>query len=230
MASGAVARVQSFQARYPWLGPIIWILSSLYFVTQVIVAWVWNPPYSMVNNTISDLGNTACGIYHAGYICSPRSWLMNIAFVFLGVVMASGALLLFWEFHERNGTERVVAATGFTLIGVAGVGAALVGIFPENSNHTMHFVGAGLSIAVANIAIVLLGWSLTLPGHLRRFMLMWGSASLLAAVCFACHRYFGLGAGVMERLAAYPETIWLIIFGIYVSRNGGAPLPHEGCA
>jgi hypothetical protein len=38
-------------------------------------------------------------------------------------------------------------------------------------------------------------------------------------VLFGTDRYFGLGAGSMERIAAYPETLWLIRFGLYISRN-----------
>ena len=42
--------------------------------------------------------------------------------------------------------------------------------------------------------------------------------ALIALSLFASHMYLGLGAGTMERLAAYPETIWLIIFGTYMAR------------
>jgi hypothetical protein len=28
-----------------------------------------------------------------------------------------------------------------------------------------------------------------------------------------------MGAGTMERLAAYPETAWMIAFGVYISRD-----------
>jgi hypothetical protein len=36
---------------------------------------------------------------------------------------------------------------------------------------------------------------------------------------FAGHVYLGLGAGATERIAAYPETIWLIGFGGYLLRT-----------
>jgi hypothetical protein len=60
---------------------------------------------------------------------------------------------------------------------------------------------------------------------MRRSMLLFSATSLTALVCFAGHRYFGIGAGTMERVAAYPETVWLIAFGIFISRNHQRAIP-----
>jgi hypothetical protein len=49
-------------------------------------------------------------------------------------------------------------------------------------------------------------------------MLIFSSLALAALLCFASHKSFGIGRGMMERLAAYPVTIWLITFGLYISR------------
>ena len=62
------------------------------------------------------------------------------------------------------------------------------------------------------------GAVLTLPESMRRYMLIFSSLSLAALVCFASHKSFGIGAGMMERIAAYPITIWLITFGLYIWR------------
>jgi len=75
----------------------------------------------------------------------------------------------------------------------------------------MHIVGAFLAIAIGNIAILVLGGLLTLPESMRRSMLMFSSLALVALLCFAAHRSFGIGRGTMERIAAYPVTIWLIL-------------------
>ena len=48
-------------------------------------------------------------------------------------------------------------------------------------------------------------------------MLTFSSLSLTALVCYAFHKYFGIGQ-IMERVAAYPMTIWLITFGLYIWR------------
>ena len=49
--------------------------AAVYFLVQLIVAWVFVPSYSLVTNSISDLGETSCGGYGSPAICSPRWWL-----------------------------------------------------------------------------------------------------------------------------------------------------------
>jgi uncharacterized membrane protein len=109
---------------------------------------------------------------------------------------------------------------------LGGIGAIVVGFHPENRHPLIHVVGAGLAIAVGTLGVFLLGLSLPLPGPLRGFMIYVMPVALLAILLYALHQYLGLGPGGMERLAAYPEVIWLISFGIYIShshyRNGSA--------
>jgi hypothetical membrane protein len=204
---------------HPSLGPAIFTAAALYFVIQIIVAWVFIPSYSVVSNSISDLGETSCGGYGSPPICSPRWWLMDyVGFLLLGLVMVIGSALLYHEFTERVPRERRAAMFGFGLMALGGVGSILVGFFPENENGTMHVIGAFLAIAIGNVAILVLGSVLTLPESMRRSMLMFSSLALAALLCFASHKYFGIGRGTMERLAAYPVTVWLIAFGLYIWR------------
>ena len=42
---------------------------------------------------------------------------------------------------------------------------------------------------------------------------------LLAGISIAGNHQFGIGGGALERLAQYPESVWLILFGFYISRN-----------
>ena len=164
-------------------------LSVCYFLAQVVVGWVFNPPrgsnpggpeYSFVKNTISDLGNTACGPYGGSPVCSPRYVLMDLSFALLGVTLAVGSLLIYREFTVSDFKgERFAAISGFILLAIAGLGATFVGTFPENTNGVMHATGAGLAIGAGNLGILLLGFVLvSVPESMRHFMLF--SASLLA--------------------------------------------------
>jgi hypothetical membrane protein len=204
---------------HPWFGPAIFTAAALWYLIQIIVAWVFSPGYSLVSNTISDLGETSCKGSYGNGMCSPRWWVMDfIGFLLLGLVMAVGSALLYHEFTERDPKERIAAMIGFSLMASAGVGAILVGFFPENVNPTMHKLGAFFAIGIGNVAIFVLGALLTLPESMRRYMLTFSSLAIAALVCFAWHKYFGIGGGTMERIAAYPETIWLITFGLYIWR------------
>jgi hypothetical membrane protein len=69
------------------LGGGSWILTLLYFIGQAVAQAAWTTPYSLIDNRVSDLGNTACGRTLANtYICSALHAVMNTTFVLTGVL------------------------------------------------------------------------------------------------------------------------------------------------
>src|SRR5215469_5187646 len=216
-----IRRIRFFTDRYDWMGPAIVVLSSWYFAAQVLVAWVFRPQYSFVSNTISDLGNSACPPPHPG-ICSPLNVWMNVSIVILGLAMIVGSILIFSEFSfSKNRRERAAALAGFGCMALGGVGAILVGIVPENVNTAhLHTVGTVMAIGFGQLAILILGLVLReIPDWLREFMIVTSLFVLLAGISIAGKHQFGIGGGALERLAQYPESVWLILFGYYISRN-----------
>jgi hypothetical membrane protein len=160
-------------------------------------------------------------MYSGRAVCSPLHWLMNAAFIVLGLVMVAGAPLIYQEFRERPWT-----AIGFGCVAVGGVGSLVVGLSPENVNFTIHVIGATGPFLIGNIGLLVLAWSLDVPPALRVMTGLAGGIGLIGAILFAAHVYLGLGEGGMERVAAYPQTIWLIGFGLYMTRDhysGGRP-------
>lgn len=206
--------VKTFTDRYPLVGPVIWILSIQYFVIQIIVAHAFKAGYSLRFNTISDLGNSACGTYSGRYVCSPSHNIMNASFIMLGITMAAGSLLIYQEFKRDRGI-----LLAFSLLAIAGLGTLIVGFFPENTISFMHILGASLPFLLGNVALVLCSIYLALPRLLRYYTFVSGIFALVALVFFYTGHYLGLGIGGMERLVAYPQTIWLIVFGVYISNN-----------
>lgn len=76
------------------LGGGSWILTLLYFIGQAVAQGAWTTPYSLIDNRVSDLGNTACGRTLANtYICSPLHAVMNTTFVLTGVLILVGLFL-----------------------------------------------------------------------------------------------------------------------------------------
>ena len=104
---------------------------------------------------------------------------------------------------------------GFTLFALGGAGTALVGIFPENTVSALHGIGAALPFLIGNVGVVILGFSLEVPKILRIYTVLTGSIALAALGVYASGHYIGLGEGGLERVVAYPQTIWIIILGIY---------------
>jgi hypothetical membrane protein len=148
------------------------------------------------------------------FVCSPLFMVMNISFVMLGITMGAGSLLVYREFDRKW-----PVALGFSFMTLAGFGVFLVGVFPENLMTPFHSVGGALSFLIGNIGLVVLGLVLDLPKKFKVYTITSGIVALIALVLFLMHNYLGLGIGGMERLTAYPQTIWLIVFGVYISHN-----------
>ncbi|MES3035804.1 MAG: DUF998 domain-containing protein [Gemmatimonadota bacterium] len=202
-------------------GAIAWLLAIQFFVAQVVVASAWPRPFSLRFDYISDLGNTTCGAYPAGsshFVCSPWHVVMNLSFMLLGVTMVLGAWLTRDAFPV--GWVRTLARA---LFAAAGVGVLVVGIYPENGDNARHVLGAGLNFVAGNIAMIVFGLALAQrPGEQRAltaFSLIAGTVGFVATLLFVSGHYLGIGLGGMERVAAYPMTVWQIVAGVSLMRR-----------
>jgi hypothetical membrane protein len=212
-------RLRILVNRYPLIGPIVWLLNVQYFLVQIVVAAAWNPSYSWHLDAISDLGATSCGQFDGRNVCSPLHGLMNASLILLGLSMAIGSALMYQELRR--------SPAGFSLMGAAGVGAILVGLFPENTIYWAHIAGADLAFLVGNIALIVFGFSLRLSRWFGWYSIASGVVALVALCLFLGHQRSFLGLGGMERVVAYPQTIWLIVFALYVvKRLGGRAAQH----
>jgi hypothetical membrane protein len=202
-------------------GAIAWVLAVQFFITQGVVAMAWPRRFSLMTDYISDLGNTVCGPYPAGsahVVCSPWHVAMNTSFIVLGVTMILGARLTRDAFP--SGWVRELAITLFAL---AGAGVIVVGLYPENTDNARHVLGAGLNFVAGNIAMIVYGLTLAQrPVHraLVAVSLALGALGLGATLLFVTGNFLGLGLGGMERVAAYPMTVWQIIVGVALLRSG----------
>jgi len=131
----------------------------------------------------------------------------------LGLTMAIGSLLIYQEFRKNRGSR-----IGFIMMGLAGIGTVLVGLFPENVNIFGHGVGAFFALLVGNLSMMVLAFAIK-QAHtsFRFYTFLSGFLSTLAFVLYLLHINFGLGQGGMERVVSYPQTFWLALFGLYMS-------------
>jgi hypothetical membrane protein len=142
--------------------------------------------------------------------------------------MVVGSYFIYQEFREKEPEERVAAIIGFWCLGLGGAGAVLVGFAPENSAPILHIIGAILAIGVGTLGVWILGFGIA---RSLRKDLVWGMRvvpplAIAAGILFGLHLHPGIGGGTMERLAAYPETIWLILFGYYIARSHSRKTHH----
>ena len=203
------------------LGAVLWILTLEFFAGQAIAQVAWRTPYSLLTNSISDLGNTACGTWppasvnlkslglSAQYICSPRHTVMNGSFIAAGVLILLGLYLTRSQWPRRR-----LTAWGRTLLAIGGIGKIIVGLVPENTVILLHFIGA-LGIPCALVGILLLGLA---TWRTRRGVavasLVMALTGLLGPVITkvatgGLHDY-----GLAERLMEYPIFAWLALMGL----------------
>ena len=205
-------------------GAIAWVVAVQFFITQIVVATAWPRHFSLKTDYISDLGNTVCNAYPAGsahLVCSPWYLAMNVSFMVLGITMIIGAWLTRDAFPA--GWVRTLAAVLFTL---AGIGVFIVGVYPENTNNARHVLGAGVNFVSGNIALIVFGLALAQRATHRSLMtvfsLFCGAAGLFATLLFVSGHFLGIGLGGMERVAAYPMTVWQIVIGVAFLRAKSA--------
>jgi hypothetical membrane protein len=186
-------------------------MSFQFFIAEIVAASGWKtPPYSWRLNAISDLGATGCGLFDdERFVCSPLHSLMNASLVLLGLGMVIGSVLLYLQLRRSR--------VGFSLMATAGVGAILVGIFPEDSIFWAHIVGQDLAFVFGNIALIVFGLTLRFPRWFKWYSIASGSVALVALFLFLSHHRFFLELGGMERVVAYPLIIWLIVAGVYTA-------------
>ena len=215
-------RAQQYSAHYPKLGPILYVASIQYFAIQLFVALHWKPPYNLSRDTISDLGNTACGTWNGRYVCSPLHNWMNTSFVVLGITMMLGSVLV-----SRNSVNGRASKAGFAAMAISGAGVIMVGFFPENSVSALHGLGAAIPFMLGNASLIILALSLKMPALLRLYFFLSGVIALLGLAAYASSHDLGLGEGGIERVVAYPQTICLIVIGFYLAvRSSARPGPR----
>jgi hypothetical protein len=217
-------------------GGSLWAIAALqYAVTHVVAASAWTfPRYNWLQNDTSNLANTQCGFF-AGpnsastYVCSPLHDVVNASFVLTGVLVIVGALLL-WRFWPTGW----LTDTAMVLWILLGFGKILVGLAPENTNIGLHMMGS-LNVPLGSIAVLLLSllisrrdlW-LGLAGMALGLVGLVGTVLSTVGEYAGPALYLGLGAGGMDRVAAYPAILWLLGAGIATIvgafRHGGETL------
>ena len=199
-------------------GAALWIFCLQYFAAEAIAIHAWPGGYSLSRNYISDLGALGCGIHAAGIagatetLCSPMHAVMNGAFVLQGVLILAGAAMVSSGFSKG-----VMGVLALVLIGVSGLGVALVGLAPEDVLPKPHFLGAFVNLLCCNAGMALFGATLLQHrgpySRLGWFSLAFGGLGLGALGLFGAGVDLGLGVGGMERVVAYPFPIWLAFIG-----------------
>jgi hypothetical membrane protein len=196
-----------------------WIGCLQFFVLEALSTIGFVGPYSYRTNYISDLGAV-----HCGQVCSHWHALMNASFLLQGLCITAGVLLLP---RRVAGDIAGLLARGFLLI--AAYGVIVVGLTPEDTNNRIHIHGALFNFIGSSSGLLLLGVSFlrfyALPKRLATITLAAGAVSLFGDLFFVFpspHLNAVVGAGLLERIAAYPLPLCLPCIGFVLLKNRAA--------
>lgn len=200
------------------LGAIFWLLTIEFFITQFAAMAAW-PSYDMFHEDISNLGL----VCHGGGTCSPLNLVFNGGMILNGLLVIAGI----WLTRKLWPTDALTTAALWLLAVGGGVGSMLVGLFPLNVFLPLHMAGAVLALLVAGLGMLALGTVLRRNHRgFALYTLATGAITLAAFMLYALEIYLGLGRGIMERIAAWPHTIWYMAAGTLILRGYFAEAPE----
>ena len=198
------------------LGAIFWLLTVEFFLAQFLAQAAW-PGYAMAVEDISLLGVTSCGSYVNAApggimpVCSPLSLLFNIGMTLNGALVVLGVWFTrdFWPQTRL----RLVA---LWLLALGGDGTMLAGIFTLDTNPALHLFGAVLALGLSCFGFIALA-RVVWRSHraFALYSLATGVLALTGFVLYAAEIYLG-GRGTVERLAAWPQTLWYMVTGALI--------------
>ncbi|WP_295724700.1 hypothetical protein [uncultured Methanobrevibacter sp.] len=184
---------------------IVFLCGSLYYlIAEAISATFFND--SLINtylfHTISELG--------IPNVNSPLSFLMNSAFILIGLTLLFGNFYKFKYFIIKN---KVIFSI-FTLITSCGVIIVgfIHGVNPLTSGY--HTLGAVMAILGGNILLVLISKSMAEFKTYQKITLILG----LIGITVFWIMFFNMKSiymPVFERLSVYTLILWCFITGLF---------------
>lgn len=200
-------------------GLVMWLVQPLYLVAELAAVSRVAAPYSLRDNTISDLGATTCTAIAYPYgpveVCSPWHALVNAAFVVFGLLLAAGAVLIRAALQARR--LRTWAVILWVLAGLSSVGTGLV---PLDLDLELHYL-VSLPVFLAQPVALLLTGLLLRPDHpaLGWTGLLAGVLTLAAGVVFTVQVGDPTGGGLLERVILWTAYPWTALAAVVLLRD-----------
>ncbi len=175
---------------------VITFVGTFQFIIMMIVAEAEYKGYSISSNYISDLG------------------VGSTSFVFNPSIMIFGIAIMISSYLVYKGLKTKLFPT---LMFIGGLGAFLVGVFPEYSPYHIHTIVSFITFLFGSLAVIS---SYRLQGSLMKYIsILVGLFSLVSLFLFASGVTLGLGPGGIERMIAYPVLLWILYFSGYLYRS-----------
>lgn len=188
---------------------IVFIVGSLYYIiAEAVSATFFKASIfeTYIFHTISELGIPNPN--------SPLFWLMNSAFILIGLVLLFGSFYRLKDFIVKNKIIYYI----FSLITALGV--IIVGLIHGGNPLTSgyHTLGAVMAILGGNILLILVSRSMNEFEAYQKSTLILGIFGLIIfwVMFFSIKSVY---MPVYERLSVYTLIIWSFLTGVYLLRN-----------
>ena len=185
---------------------IVFIAGSLYYIlAEAISAAFFNASIfnTYIFHTISELG-----IPNGN---SPLFWLMNSAFILIGIAVIFGNFYCFKDYITKNKTIFYI----LTLI--TGLGVIVVGLIHGGNPLTSgyHTMGAVMAILGGNLLLLIISRSMDNFETYQKATLALGVFGLIVfwIMFFNVENMY---MPVFERLSVYTMIIWSFLTGVYI--------------
>lgn len=187
---------------------IVLLIGSLYYIlAEAISATFFKASFvnTYLFHTISELG-----IPNGN---SPLFWLMNSAFILIGLTLIFSNFYRFKDYIAKNKTIFYI----FTLI--TSIGVIIVGLIHGGNPLTSgyHTLGAVMAILGGNLLLILISKSMDEFKIYQMRTLILGVFGLIAFWIM----FFNITSVYMpifERLSVYTLIIWCFLTGLYLAR------------
>ncbi|GGF99130.1 hypothetical protein GCM10007304_11260 [Rhodococcoides trifolii] len=195
-------------------------VQPLYILVEVALSFTTSSPYSLLDNTISDLGATTCTDITYAYgpvaVCSPLHAVMNGAFVVSGIALIVGALL-----SRRSWPERRSSTVALWLIAVGGVSSVATGLVPLDVDLELHVLVSAPSFIALQLAMFAAARAFTGFGWISTSAWIIGAVTVASSVAFFTLSGSEDFGGLLERLALWPVFLWMGWVGTVGTRSRG---------
>ena len=188
---------------------VVFIIGSIYYlIAEAISATFFNASFfnTYVFHTISELGIPNSN--------SPLFWLMNSAFILIGLTLIFSNFYKFRDFIVKN---RIIfyILTLVTVLGVIIVGL-IHGGNPITSGY--HTLGAVMAILGGNVLLVVVSRSMDQFSDYQKATLFFGVIGL-AAFWIMFFNVDSIYMPVFERLSVYPLIVWSFMSGLFLVKK-----------
>lgn len=186
---------------------ILLFLAGTIILMGIITAESFYPAehtYTTAKSMISDLGATEPP---NSIITQPSATIFNLSMIITGILVLTGSIFIYRSFNDK------IAAV---LMGLLGLGALGVGIFPGNINP-QHPIFAMLTFITGGLSAIYSYRLINSP--LKYPALIFGIFTLFFLFTSSIFMPI-MGGGGVERWVVYPLILWLIVFGGYLMGLG----------